>query len=209
MAAENEGKTEDPTEKKKSKSREKGQVARSKELATFLQLLGAAIFFFLWGGYIADAMFKIMKNGLTFEQEDAFDPSRMFVRMQGLLDLIALPLFAFTVAMMVIGIVSSIIVGGFNFTMQAAKPKFNKLNPLSGLKRMFGVQGLVQLVQSLAKFVVVVIAAYVLLNVYFDKLMHINIEQIPSNIETALDILLWVFIWLAFSLIVVAAIDVP
>ncbi|AWB67382.1 flagellar biosynthesis protein FlhB [Saccharobesus litoralis] len=209
MAAENEGKTEDPTEKKKSKSREKGQVARSKELATFLQLLGAAIFFLLWGGFIAEAMYKVMKHGLVFEQEDAFDPSRMFIRLQGLLDPVIAPLAAFTIVMMIIGVLSSIVVGGYNFSMQAAAPKFNKLNPITGLQRMFGPQGLVQLVQSLAKFLVVVIAAYVLVGFYFDKLLHINIEKTPNNIKTALEILVWIFIWLAFSLIVVAIIDVP
>ncbi|WP_111976679.1 flagellar biosynthesis protein FlhB [Algibacillus agarilyticus] len=209
MAAENEGKTEDPTEKKKSKSREKGQVARSKELATFLQLLGAAIFFLLWGDFIAEGMYKVMKKGLTFEQEDAFDPSRMFIRLEGLLEPIIVPLLAFAVVMLLIGVLSSIVVGGYNFSMQAAAPKFNKLNPLSGLKRMFGPQGLVELVKSLAKFAVIVIAAYVLLGIYFDQLMHINIEQIPNNIKTALEIIVWIFIWLAFSLIIVAIIDVP
>ncbi|NTS76382.1 flagellar biosynthesis protein FlhB [Catenovulum sp. SM1970] len=209
MSAEMEGKTEEATEKKKSKAKEKGQVARSQELSTFVQLMGAALFFFLWGEFFVSGLFDLTKHGLTLEREDAFDPSRMFVRMKAVAMDILWPLISFAVIMLVIGVLSAIAVGGFNFSMKAASPKFNKLNPIAGLKRIFGIQGLVQLVQSIAKLVMVIGAAYFLFFAYFDQLLHINVEVTPNNIKTALEILQWVFIWLAFSLIVVAIIDVP
>ncbi len=204
-----EGKTEDPTEKKLEQSRNKGQVARSKELSTFVQLMGAALFFLLWGPYFVGGLIDVLSHGLVLEREDAFDPSRMFIRLQTALNDIKWPFFTFVLIMAVIGILSSIVVGGYNFTMKAAAPKFSKLNPISGLKRIFGVQGLVELVKSIAKVLVVVGTAYTLITMYFDQLLQINAEVMPNSIYTALDILQWIFIGLALSLIIVAIIDVP
>ncbi len=209
MSAEMEGKTEDPTEKKLEESKNKGQIARSKELSTFVQLMGAALFFLLWGPFFVEGLIDVIGNGLVLEREDAFDPSRMFIRLQTALDDIYWPFFTFIMIMAVIGILSSIVVGGFNFTMKAAAPKFSKLNPISGLKRIFGVQGLVELVKSIAKVLVVVGTAYSLINMYFDQLLQINVEVMPNSIYTALDILQWIFIGLALSLIIIAIIDVP
>ena len=63
-----------------------------------------------------------------------------------------LPILLLTV---VVAIISAAATGGFIFSWQAAAPKFNKLNPLTGLKRMFGVQAAVELLKTVLKFAVV------------------------------------------------------
>lgn len=209
MAADKDERTEDPTEKKKSQAREKGQVVRSKELATMMVLLGGGLGFLFFGHYLATALMVAFKQGFKLEKEDAFDPSRMFVQMQSILELVGLPLFGIVVMLLCFAVIGNLAVGGFNFTMKATKAKFSKLNPITGLKRILGVQGLIELVKSIAKVLVVVGAAYMCFQIYKDKMMRINIETMPSGLFDALDILLWIFIILSMSLLIIALIDVP
>ena len=73
---------------------------------------------------------------------------------------ISMPVLFYMLIAMVAGIYGSIALGGYNFTWQSAAPKASKLNPINGFKRMFGVDGLVELLKAIAKFVVVASAAY-------------------------------------------------
>lgn len=209
MAADDQEKTEEPTEKKLSDARKKGQVARSKELSTMAILVGGALVFLLFGSFIGEAMFDMMKHALVLEREDAFDTSRMLIRLGMVASDAALTLFVFLLVMLIFGVAGTLAVGGFNFSWEAAAPKFNKLNPISGLKRIFGVQGLVELAKSIAKVAVIIGVAYTSLVAYFPQIMHISVEILPDNLFTALDIFSWIFLWMALSMIVIAAIDVP
>lgn len=209
MAADKDERTEDPTEKKKTDARNKGQVARSKELATMMVLLGAGLAFLFFGHYLATAMAQVFKRGFTLEKEDAFDPSRMFVQMDKLLLEIGAPMFGIIVLLVVFAFVGNIAIGGFNFSTKAMAPKFSKMNPLTGIKRILGIQGLIELVKSVAKVLVVVGAAYMCFKLYYVKMMRINIETMPMALYDALDILLWIFIILSISLLIIAVIDIP
>ncbi|MER2492226.1 flagellar biosynthesis protein FlhB [Catenovulum sediminis] len=209
MAADAEGRTEDPTSKKLSDARSKGQIPRSRELSTMMVLVGGGLGFLLYGHYLATAMFGMLKNALTLEREDAFDISRMFVQMESALDAIAWPVLAINIVLLIFAVIGNIAIGGYNFSAKAMRPKFSKMNPITGFKRIFGIQGLVELVKSIAKVAVVVISAYVCFKMFYQELLHINVESMPGGLFKALEIMIWVFLILSASLIVITLIDVP
>lgn len=96
-----------------------------------------------------------------------------------------------------------------NFSSEAMLPKWSKLSPLNGIKRMFGVQSLVELVKSIAKVVFISLFAWWMLSSQFNHLLNLSLEGYPGGIIDALDLLLWMLIILCCALIPIVAIDVP
>ncbi|WP_440904044.1 flagellar biosynthesis protein FlhB [Catenovulum sp. SX2] len=209
MAADDQDRTEEPTAKKKSDARNKGQIPRSRELGTMMVLVGGGIGFLLYGHYLAGALFRMFKQGFILEREDAFDMSRMLVRLENLLFEVTWPVLAVLIVLVVFAVIGNVAVGGYNFSTKAMQPKLSKMNPINGIKRIFGTQGLIELVKSIAKVAVVIGTAYMCFNLFYQELLHINVENMPSGLFKALEILIWVFLILSCSLIVITLIDVP
>ena len=209
MAADAQDRTEEPTAKKKSDARGKGQIPRSRELGTMMVLVGGAIGFLLYGHFIASALFRMFQEGFILEREDAFDMSRMLVKLEDMLVEIAWPVLAVLIVLVVFAVIGNIAVGGYNFSTKAMQPKLSKMNPINGFKRIFGTQGLIELVKSIAKVAVVIGSAYMCFNLFYAELLHINVENMPSGLFKALEILIWVFLILSSSLVVITIIDVP
>ncbi|EWH09737.1 flagellar biosynthetic protein FlhB [Catenovulum agarivorans DS-2] len=209
MAADDQDRTEEPTAKKKSDARNKGQIPRSRELGTMMVLVGGGIGFLLWGHYVAGALFRMFQEGFILEREDAFDMSRMLVKLEDMMYEIMWPVLTVLIVLVVFAVIGNIAVGGYNFSTKAMQPKLSKMNPINGIKRIFGMQGLIELVKSIAKVAVVIGSAYMCFNLFYQELLHINIENMPSGLFKALEILIWVFLILSCSLIIITLIDVP
>ena len=154
MADSDQERTEQPTGKRLQQAREKGQIARSKELGTASVLLAAVFGLLMLKGSLATAMLKVVTMGFTLEREQAFDPNAMIAMVPALLGELLLPLGLLFALVAIAAFIGNTLMGGMNFSTEAMMPKFSKLSPLAGLKRMFGVQSLIELVKSIAKVVV-------------------------------------------------------
>jgi len=208
MADSNE-KTEDPTGKKLDDTRKKGQIARSRELSTTLVLIVSAFMFLFVGGWIAESVFKLTQRMFILSRDETYDITHMFAAWEVAFKAIAAPVFMYMVVAMIAGIYGSIALGGYNFTWESAKFKGSKMNPLSGFKRMFGMNGLVELLKSIAKVVVIIGMAAGALLYFQDEALHLDMELYPGNIFHALDMLKWAFLILVCGMIPIALIDVP
>ena len=209
MADDSYEKTEEPTPKKLEDAREKGQVARSKELSTALVLVSSGIAFFFVGSYIAKAMFDVMKRSFTLSRDETYDKVHMFQILEMSLSESSLPVLMFMIISMIGGIYGSIALGGYNFSWKSAGPKANRLSPLEGFKRMFGVNALVELIKGVAKVVVIGFMAYMALYIFRDEALHLDMELYPLNLFHALNIIEWAFLLLCCGMIPIALIDVP
>nr|WP_136249950.1 flagellar biosynthesis protein FlhB [Ningiella ruwaisensis] len=210
--AENENgqeKTEDPTSKKLEDSRKKGQVARSKELSTALVLLSSAVAMMAIGSFIATAMYKITQRAFTLSRDETYDLKHMFQILEMAVIESAGPLMAFMAIAFVGGVYGSIALGGYNFSWEAAAPKANKVSPIQGFKRMFGMNALVELLKGIAKVVVVLGMAYLALLIFKDEALHLDIELYPLNLFHAMNMVEWAFLLLCAAMIPIALIDVP
>lgn len=202
-------KTEEPSEKKLQEAREKGQVARSRELTTFLMTVSAALFLYTFGeSFMADFQI-IVTQGLSFDRSHAFDPNKMLDLIVAMILQAFFMILPFLLLMAFIAIVGSSMLGGFNFSAKALAPKFSKLNPLSGLKRMLSARAAMELLKALAKFTLVMTVAVFFLMAIFDQVLQLSSESLHSALAHAAKIIIEAFIFVSLALIVVAIIDVP
>lgn len=148
-------KTESATPRRLEKAREEGQVARSRELASFALL--AAGFFGVWGlsGPIYGHLQGILRGAFTFNHENVLDTHQMMIgaanaSKEGMLAM--LPVLALTAAA---ALAAPMALGGWLITTKPLAPNFGLLNPISGLGKMFSSNGPIQLGMSMLKTVVV------------------------------------------------------
>jgi flagellar biosynthesis protein FlhB len=102
-----------------------------------------------------------------------------------------------------------LLIGGWNISAEALAPKWDRLSPLAGLKRMFSIQGVLELCKSLARFGVVAVVAVLVLWIQADELLALGREPLHFAIGHALGIVGWALTALAGSLVLIAAVDVP
>nr|AAZ95852.1 FlhB [Aeromonas piscicola] len=201
--------TEQPTGKRLQQAREKGQIARSKELGTASVLLAAVFGLLMVKESLAGAMVKILTIGFTLDRDQAFDPNAMGAMVPALLRELLHPLGLLFMLVAIAAFIGNTLMGGMNFSSEAMLPKWSKLSPLNGIKRMFGVQSLVELIKSIAKVVFITLFAWWMLSSQFNHLLNLSLEGYPGGIIDALDLLLWMLIILCCALIPIVAIDVP
>ncbi|WP_428637128.1 flagellar biosynthesis protein FlhB [Shewanella sp.] len=202
-------KTEEATPRRREQAREKGQVARSKELGTSAVLMSAAVGFAIVGPSLGQSLMVVMSNLFTMDRSEIFDTNSMFNIWQMVLSELAIPMASFVLFLAFIAFLGNVVLGGITFSVKAFMPKGSKMNPVSGFKRMFGVQALVELTKGIAKFSVVAIMAYLLLSYYFVDILTLSQGHLPGNVYNALDLLVWMFIILCSSTVIIVVIDVP
>ncbi|KFZ36889.1 flagellar biosynthesis protein FlhB [Shewanella mangrovi] len=202
-------KTEEATSRRLEEAREKGQVPRSRELGTSAVLLAAALGFAIAGPSLTSGLSTMMKSLFTIERDQIFDTRSLFNVWGTVISEIGLPILGFIAFLALVSFIGNIVVGGISFSAQAITPKGSKMNPLSGFKRMFGLQALVELTKGIAKFSVVALAAYLLLSLYFPDILNLSQDHLPGNLLHAMDLLWWIFTLLCVSTLLIVIIDVP
>src|ERR1700710_749858 len=152
--------TEAPTPKRLEDAREHGDIVKSPEVNTFMMLLGGTMAILMFGGSTMKSLTIAMR--VFIEQPDQMgvtgaDLTALAWHVAMLLGGILGPVFAVMVAAAIAGHVLQARPG---FTPEKLKPDFSKLSLISGLKRMFGIEGLMNLVKGLAKLGVVGVAVW-------------------------------------------------
>ncbi|MFM2482646.1 flagellar biosynthesis protein FlhB [Celerinatantimonas sp. YJH-8] len=209
MADNDQERTEEPTAKRLSDAREKGQIARSKELGTALVLIGSAIALMIMGQQLAIAIANVMKSAFSLERAEVFDPYLMLHSIGGMLLLLIKPMGWILLIILLAAFAGNTLLGGMAFSWQAAQPKWSRMSPLSGFKRMFGVQALVELAKSIAKVAVIGLVVWWLFKWKFPSMLALSMQTLPGAIANALSLLQWLFLLMVISLLLIAGIDVP
>lgn len=148
-------KTEDPTEKRKRDAREKGEIARSKELNTVAVTTAGAGGLLAFGGHLAETLLEMMRMNFSLTRDIIVDDRAMgaFLLASGKMAIWATQ--PVLILLFVISFVAPIALSGFLFSGSLLQPKFSRMNPLSGIKRMFSMHALTELLKALAKFFVI------------------------------------------------------
>jgi len=202
-------KSEEPTDKKLRDTREKGQIPRSKELSTLLMTLSASIFLYFYGYYMIEDFVIIMELGLSFDRSHAFDFNMLTNRVLAMAVNAIYMVIPFLFLMVFIALTSSALIGGWTFSAKSLAPKFSKLNPMKGLKKMISMNALMELLKALAKFVLIGLVAAYFLWFSYEEVLSIGLESKNSALEHSAKLIIEAFIFVSLALIVVAAIDVP
>jgi len=202
-------KSEQPTAKRLADARKKGQIPRSKELDTFVSLIVSAVMLLFLGKSMALGLADIMVKHFSLSRREIFNPKALTEHFsQAIFDAVSL-IAVFGLTMMVAALITPMIMGGWNFSSEAIQPKFSKFNPLKGLKRMFGLQGLVELLKAIVKVSIVFLMAWLLFDVYRHDFMQMNRLPVDQAIYQTGDIITRGFLLLSAALLLVVLIDVP
>jgi flagellar biosynthetic protein FlhB len=143
-------KTEQPTAKKLSDSKGEGDVLMSRELATALMMLAAAGWIIAAGGWFVQSAGELVRRGLTLTAADVTDFAPGEALMRNGVEIL-LPLASLFALALGAAIAGPAMLGSAGWRGKALHFKGNRMNPMSGLKRMFGMQGLTELGKALAK----------------------------------------------------------
>lgn len=201
--------TEEPTPKRLKESRDEGQIPRSKEFNTTLSLLLSAGGLMVFGSMIGDGMSKVMSDTFRIEREKLFNPNFLVETFwERILDAL-LTIAPFLMLTLLAAFAGPILMGGWAFTTKALKPKFSKLNPLSGLKRMFGMNAAMELIKAVLKFLLLGSIAWFTFRMMMPDYLKLGISGMEKGVEQGADMILWQFLIVASGLIIVSGIDVP
>ncbi|WP_432697742.1 flagellar biosynthesis protein FlhB [Marinobacterium sp. YM272] len=202
-------KTEEPTAKRLRDAREKGDVPRSKELTTTILLLAAVLAAFIFGAQVVRTMAGMMRSNFMLDQATIADPAQMIIHFVNSMTEGFLSLWGFFLLVLIAAVVGPIALGGWNFSGQALQPKGSRINPLSGIKRMFSLNALTELLKGMAKFLVVGAVAVGVLLWDRPEIASLAKQATSSAMEHALEILIWSFLLMSASMILISVVDVP
>jgi flagellar biosynthetic protein FlhB len=209
MAEDSADKTEEPTARKLQRSREEGQIARSVELTSAAVMIGAVLSFFVLGRFWWQEISAKFAAGFTFDRKALDTPALLpHIFSTQLVDafLLFMPMMLLA---LVLAVLASGAIGGYLFAVKSVAPKFSKLSPLAGLKRMLGTHALVELLKAVFKFVLVGVILLVLLDKHFAALIGMGNMSLQPAFELAGSLMLEALIWLTFGLVLIALVDAP
>lgn len=202
-------KTEDPTDKRKRDSREKGEVIRSKELNTVAVMLVGTGAVLTYGGALAQTFLTLMQKSFSLPREVIMDERYMQIFLLQATKDAYMATQPILLALLIASLLSPLALGGWLFAAGGMAPKFGRLNPFTGIKRMFSVNSVIELLKAIGKFVVILMVALLVLHKDQLELLAIAKEPLDQAIIHSVQVVGWSSVWMAAGLLIVAAIDVP
>lgn len=201
-------KSEQPTEHRLRKAREEGQIARSRELQSAVLVLMAGALLVM-SSRLGEFSAQLMQQHYDLDRRATTEPGMMLQYLGSAMELVLSAFLPILATLWLAGFISGMIPGGWLITSKAAQPRFNRLNPLSGLKRMFSSQSLVELVKSVLK--VTLLCGIMIWMIWSHADAIIKMNQLPLSVALAqgLDLLAGGAIALGAGLAVIALLDVP
>ena len=202
-------KTEQPTPKRLREAREKGQVARSKDLNSTIILLIAAVSFIFFGKYMAQDLASLMKKAFSIDKDifDTMENLGKFVKQLANLGLMSM--LPFLIALFIASLLGPILLGGWSMSVKAIMPKFERLSPLKGFKRMVSLKSFMEMIKAFIKFLVVAVCGILVIKIELSSFMNLGNYPVEIAISEGISLLAWSFLFIASSLILISAIDVP
>lgn len=201
--------SERATPKRLKEAREQGRVPRSRELGAALVLLSGAGILAAGGAGIGAGLEREFRERLAMSRAEMFDPtaltSNLYDSAQSFLDIILPALIGVSVA----SLIGPALLGGWSFYAGAMSFNPEKLDPISGLGKLWSLRALVELIKTLAKFLLVAAATVALLWQGYPELLNLGNQSFLPGLANAADILRWNLLYLCLCMMIIAGVDVP
>lgn len=210
--AENENgqeKTEAPSSKRLQEARERGDVPRSRELNTAVMLMASAAALLAVGRGMGERLARLLGGGLRLGREQIFASDAMVAALGNLLLqglYILLPLLGI---LLVAAFIPPLLMGGFAASPTALTPDFQRVNPLAGLKRLLGWNGLAELAKSVAKMTLVAAVGWGYFHGLLPELLNVGEASLEGAIAQSCKWVARALLVTSAALILIAAVDVP
>ncbi|MEZ5523978.1 MAG: flagellar biosynthesis protein FlhB [Pseudomonadales bacterium] len=201
--------TEEATPKRRQDAKEKGDIPRSRELNTTAVLLGGAGALLAFGGSISAGLSGMMSANFQFSREEIFDPQAMLAHLGQSMGESLLVFLPFFIVVTLAAIIGPVALGGWVMSGKSLMPKMERISPLAGIKRMFAKRALMELVKTLAKFLLVAALSLLILDFMTDDILAIGKQDKIPAMVSALRIVGWSVLGMSATMILISLIDVP
>ncbi len=201
--------SEEPTQKRKDDAREKGDIARSKELNTAVILLAGFSGLIFFGQHIAEGMAEMMSQSFSISRAELYATDSMLATFRYALSKGMTTLIPLFVILLIAAIVGPIALGGWVMSAKSLAPKWSRLSPMAGIKRMFSSQALMELVKAICKVVLVVSLSIFVLNFITADIIEIGKSDTLTAMITSVSLLGWAVLLISCAMILIVMIDVP
>nr|WP_263009793.1 flagellar biosynthesis protein FlhB [Dickeya oryzae] len=201
-------KTEAPTPQRTEKAREEGQIPRSKELTSVFMLIAGLAILWGYGSSMAGRLSDMMAKGLIFDHGFINDERLIISHVGTLLEQAVMALVPILFGLVLVALGAPILLGGLIFSTKAISFDFGKMNPLSGLKRMFSTQVLAELFKAILKAVIVGLITFWFLRHNWNSMLHLVSEPMGMAIKDALNIAFLCCFWVILGLFPMVGFDV-
>ena len=201
--------TEEATVKRKEEAKKKGQIPRSRDLTTLVLLLSSGFFFLIFGCGVIQCSVDIMKTNFTFNTGKIFDTNSLIKYLIYTLQTAVFSIFPFLSFIFFIAVISPIFLGGWVLSPSRLAPNFQVFNLLKGLKKMFGLKSLVELVKACGKLLVIgSVITFILIGMASEFFM---LSELPFKIGLMKGMKMYITSFILFSsaLFLIVLIDVP
>ena len=201
--------SEEATEKRQSEARDKGQVARSRELTTVFVLFGGALALHMGGADLMHSLAAVMRGSLRLSHAEIFAGNLLPTR---LIDTMITGLHAITPVLVIgalVAVAGPLALGGWNFSLDTLAPKFSRLDPRAGLQRVLGPHGWLEMLKAVAKFGLILAFAVFALRAKLPLLLALGHGTLGASLAASADLVYGIFLICCAATIVIACIDVP
>ena len=200
-------KSEQPTDSKLKKAKEKGQIPRSRELTSLIILLVGILLFWIMGTHFVSKLKAIIQQAMLVAHRTDDDKQIIF----NLINLLTagfwaiLPIF---VGLVIVAIIAPLSVGGLLFSLQSIKPNLGKLNPISGFKRLFSLRIFSELFKSILKVVLIAFAAALFLIHQFPNMLALPSMYLNNALSQVMQLLIYASLLIVLALIPMVGFDI-
>lgn len=200
-------KTEKATPKKRRDAREKGQVVKSMDAVTALSMAVVLAGISLFGGGMVNDIKAMMISAFTMDMAAEFNTADLLATTGDTILRFLTAVLPILLVALAAGMAFNILQVGFMFNPKLLKPKFSRINPLEGFKRMFSKRTFIELIKSVVKIAVLGMVAYSEYQVQVKKTENMMAESLTTAINTMLDMLSTIGFKLVIALVIMAPFD--
>jgi flagellar biosynthetic protein FlhB len=198
---------EQATPRRKEESRKKGQVARSQEVVSVTVLLGCILFFYFGTGGMVQKLSDMISRSLRESGTTTLTQSTVPTVIANFIYDAFMVLFPFLLTVFIAALNANYIQVGFLFSSESLKPKFSKISPMNGFKRLFGLKSLADLVKNICKLVIVVWVSYWTITSEVENLVPLMDQSIWGIMVYIGDVSFKIIVRTCWVLVVLAVLD--
>ncbi len=208
MAEELGEKTEQPTEKRRKESREKGQVAKSTDLSSAILLTGVVVLLASFGGRIFEGIANAMGMMLdeTVLARDLTGSTTGREALRAFIEAVRwiLPIWGILILVAIFG---GLIQVGFMLSPKALQPKMERISPIKGIGRLFSKRSVVKAILDVLKFAIIFSVGFLVVQSKYDEVIGVALLALGPGVAMSAQIVLELAIWVLVVLIILGIID--
>ena len=201
--------TQPATPKRKQKAKEEGQVPRSKELSVALSLLASGIVLALISTKLFAAFSEVMENSFRLSRDSFFSTATIFKIFRHDVGTVVLAILPFFIVIFLVSLLSPLALGGWLFSLKLIQPKGNRINPISGLKRILSINSLVELAKSILKFILIGSVSFFFTHSNYGELLQLYSSDLNSGLAECKHLLSENYLYLTLIILLIACFDIP